>query len=189
MKIKNKRELVLRAQYHARHDHVKQGTYGIGRANGQVEFQGCAIGCLAAPHRKKDLRDYVRAIFDKTKVPAYSHLINSDGSMYDPRDSDELVAEVGREFGLTPRLLRAAEDVFEGLIEHADAIDFIPAFAKALPEGARITDRQVAAFRKHYHWDAGWDEATQTDREPSGEAKREQLLGWLRSRDRSAVTA
>jgi hypothetical protein len=145
MKIKNTRELVLRAQWHARHDHVKQGTYGDVSMNGEVEYQGCAIGCLSTPHTKKGMRAY----FDKFSSRWYR---SGGGRTVVLPESDVMVRDLGKEFGICPALARAAEECFEGAETHGAAISFIPAFAKALNEGARISDRQVERWTER-HWD------------------------------------
>lgn len=136
--IKNKRELVLRAEGHARSDHIMQGTYGDISANGSVEFYGCAIGCLATPHRQKELR----AFFDEKKVesvPGVSPYVPS-GVFH----SRNLLTKLEEEFGICPALGRCAEAIFEDMPTHGSAISFIPKFARALPEGVDITGKMLA---------------------------------------------
>lgn len=178
MRIKNTRELVLRAQAHARQDHVKQGTYGKARTNGKIEFQGCAISCLATPHRKRDLRQFIL-----NGVAEFRSGIRwRDG--YQRFQGEKLVKLLGREFGITPQLAHAAETVFEGMQTHGDAINFIPEFAKALPEGVNISAREAdrANRRAHATLDSGYDNYC----DPIGDGKhdlraRDELLDWLRN--------
>lgn len=168
MKIKNKKELVLRARGHARTDHITQGTYGHAEANGHVEYRGCAIGCLSTPHRQKDLRRFVL-----------------DGVDFD--DDSGMVRTLAEEFGICPALARAAEAIFEGLDTHGQAIEFIPAFARALPEGVDIGSRSVADWwRKNTRasatcygpgdWGFGWLYSRRHD----AATIRDEFLDWLR---------
>ena len=135
--IKNKRELVLRAKGHARADHVQQGTYGRASVNGYADFKGCAIGCLATPHRQPELRKFLRDLF---KGPVRDRHLEDAG--LDEYKQQELLK---REFGICPALARAAESFFESQRTHGAAIEFIPAFAMSLPEGRNVTQRTVAS--------------------------------------------
>ena len=163
--IKNKHELVLRAKAHARADRIIQGTYGRGSVNGKVEFEGCFIGCLAAPHRKRALRAWVEGFLgnyveDEFALPELLH----------------------EEFGIVPELSRACETIFEEMEYHGDAINFLPAFAEALPEGKRITPRQVnSAWERITGHEIGMGPyflSTHTEAEDA----RDELLTWLRGR-------
>ena len=170
MKIKNTRELVLRAQGHARADHIKQGTYGQGAVNGHAEYQGCAIGCLSTPHRKGDLRAWLR---DNLWGPAAS-------LTYVYQGSDAMTKQLADEFGISPQLARAAESLFEGFYTHGDAINFIPEFAKSLNEGADI---QVPDLRKA--WRAvGGRRISRSSADLRSSVKAEEaapkFLAWLR---------
>lgn len=129
MKIKNTRELVLRAQAHARADHIKQGTYGNGFVNGHEEYVGCAIGCLSTPHRKRDLRSFLKQWITTDR----------DGVLDFRRRPQDMVQQLADEFGICPELSRVAESVFENLEHHGAAINFIPDFAQALVEGSSVT--------------------------------------------------
>lgn len=171
MRIKNKRELVLRALGHARLDHIAQGTYGSASCNGEVEFKGCAIGCLATPHRKGELRSFIRRLGE---LICGEYELEEAGTDQIPR--------LKREFGICPELARVAEAFFESQPTHGAAIEFIPEFAKALPEGANITPRKVRKF---------WEESlggAYVDKVHAGswsaaegpEAKRK-LFAWLES--------
>lgn len=170
-KIKNGRELVLRAQSHARHDHIKQGTYGDGSVNGHVEFKGCAVGCLSTPHRKRDLRNFLRSFTGG--VPGNVSL----------DDRNAQVEGLRREFGITEALADLLEAIFEGIETHGAAIEFIPAAAKAIAacEGKNITDRQVAKFRKANDLGEVWSIGGlyDSDYDPS---PAKLLIAWLEKR-------
>jgi len=151
MKIKNTKELVLRARGHAKLDHIAQGTYGDGTVNGDVEFKGCAIACLATPHRKKDMRAWFIKWLGENYEPGYSNEVEFD-------DHADLIPALEREFGITQGLARAAEALFESQSTHGAAINFIPAFAEALNEGADITPKAVQKMwldLTGYHLDPG----------------------------------
>lgn len=132
--IRNKRTLVRRTQWHADQDHVVQGTYGSGSCNGQAEFQGCAIGCMATPHTTKGLRAFIK------RVGGMSHGL---GEWSFHEEDDDQLPRITKEFGVSRALARVAETLFEAQPTHGAAINFIPKFARALPEGVKITDRQV----------------------------------------------
>jgi hypothetical protein len=145
MRIKNTQELVNRSRWHARHDHVKQGTYGKSKTNGVTEFQGCAIGCLATPHRKRDLKAFVKALRakfgDKNDGSITGLGYIDEGYVYE--DDLAQLKRLKSEFGIIPELARVAESIFEHLPTHSEAIEFIPAFAAALNEGANFTPAKV----------------------------------------------
>lgn len=142
-KIRNKAELVRRSRGHARLDHVKQGTYGLITANGQADFQGCAIGCLATPHTQRG----IRGMLAKLGWSAIHHA--KDGGFYE--GSEDQLDRLLSEFGIEPELARCAEAIFESLPYHGGAISFIPAFAEALPEGYNLTPKRIKKL---------WDRAT-----------------------------
>lgn len=138
MKIKNTRELILRARHHARHDHVRQGTYGEAHTNGTVrEYQGCAVGCLATPHRKRDLLSFIKSRFRKSM---FDH-----GTWHSP-GPETLNRWIGEEFGIPKELMSWAEAEFEARLYHSEAIEFIPAFAEAVAtrEGERLDGWRVS---------------------------------------------
>jgi hypothetical protein len=172
-RIKNTRELVLRAQGHARSDHIKQGYYGESNCNGQVEFKGCAIGCLATPHRVSELRSFIK------------RLGSFDGDEWELSETgSDQIPRLRKEFGICTQLARCAEALFEGFTNHHDAIDFIPAFAKALNEGADIKPGEVraafnrlggSAFLSHYTRVANADLGTS-----EAEVLAPKFLAWLR---------
>lgn len=176
MRIKNTRELVLRADTHARHDRIVQGTYGAATVNGEVEFHGCAIGCLATPHRKRSLRSYLRAIRDGEAAGRCG--LGSGDTFY--IDSARQIRDLRREFGINAALARAAEDLFENQETHGAAIEFIPAFARALNEGANITPRGVKAAMERA------EKAARTTQDRWGQwaydeaVQAEHFLAWLR---------
>lgn len=141
MVIKDTHKLVERAEWHAEQDHIYQGTYGAGKVNGETEFKGCAIGCLATPHGDEELAEFLRRYLreDLTASPS----IWGEGMTFLGLDSIEQTYEIEEQFGICTELLRVVEDIFEGLPTHGDAINFLPAFARALPEGADIKGADV----------------------------------------------
>jgi hypothetical protein len=144
MKIKNTKELKLRANGHARSDHILQGTYGDASANGHVKYEGCAVACLSTPHRKRSLRAFIK-----------EHTGTWGG--YD-RDVADMRKDLAKEFGINRYLVIAAEGYFEAQETHGAAIEFVKNFAHALPEGANITPGQVKAFLKQqFGWTPGFD--------------------------------
>lgn len=136
MRIKNTKELRLRARAHAKADHIQQGTYGSGTTNGKTEYEGCAVGCLATPHRLKDLREYI-----------IKHGHAWDGENYEADfDGEWQRQKVAKEFGITERLMILAEGFFETQEYHGGAIEFVKNFATSLNEGADITPRMVDSW-------------------------------------------
>lgn len=175
MKIKNTKELRLRANAHAKYDRTKQGTYGDASVNGHAEFKGCAIGCLSTPHRKSELRGFLRNIFGGA-TDGWDSLEYAKNSL-DDEDQVELLSE---EFGICPALARSAESLFEGCATHGEAIEFIPAFAKALPEGAEISRSSLMTFWDEYEDKEflGWEDGYSI-RDPKIKGE---FLDWLKSR-------
>ena|ERR1700690_1419548 len=175
MKIKNTKELRLRANDHAKHDRIKQGTYGDGNVNGHAEFKGCAIGCLSTPHRKAELREFLRGIFGGASE-GWQQLEYAENDL----DDFGQMKLLSKEFGICPELARSAEALFEGCDTHGAAIEFVPAFAKALPEGADIRPNAVVAFWKQQ--DEGGRCAYEEGCAVSDPTIKEQFLDWLKSR-------
>lgn len=140
MKIKNTPEIRLRADAHAKADHVKQGTYGRGKVNGLAGYRGCAVGCLSTPHRRRDLLKFLRE--QATKVVDFKKGKWFDFEGYGNQQR-RLLAE---EFGICNELAVIAEGCFESQVTNAEAIDFVRDFAHALPEGVDVRDRNCAAF-------------------------------------------
>lgn len=139
MRTKNTHELRLRANAHARAGHVDKGTYGKAKINGHADYRGCAIACLAAPHRKRDLRRWLKALTNPfPDYPGWTMLESEQGQLH--RDS------LQKEFGLCGALISVVEGVFEAQPTHAEAIDFVRDFAHAVPEGVRISPREVRRF-------------------------------------------
>lgn len=140
MRIKNTRELRLRANAHARLDHVKQRTYGQAKVNGQAEYKGCAVGCLSTPHRKPDLIAFLRSKVHGAL--SFGGWVAFDGSGNPQRDA------LARDFGICAALAVVAEGFFEAQPKHGAAIEFIRDFAHALPEGADVRPDDVRAWLK-----------------------------------------
>lgn len=185
MKIKNTKELQLRADSHARNDHILQGTYGKGNVNGHIEFKGCAVGCLSTPHRKKELRDFLRKHLNRRPAYAYGpeqFLDITEGTQR------EMLA---KEFGITEDLAVLAEGIFEVQETHGAAINFVRDFAKALVEGSDIRPRDVHAYMRknlngcglHY---ADIMEEVEIQRDEyegdNASAVADTFLNWLRKR-------
>lgn len=151
MRTKNTKELKLRAASHVKYDHIKQGTYGQGKVNGYAEFKGCAIGCLSTPHRKAELRSFLRQHLETREEALRQFEGRSLPKNYEftlKLDDEYQRKRLGEEFGLTRLLVIAAEALFEAQRYHGDAINFVRNFAYAIPEGVEITDREVWAFLK-----------------------------------------
>ncbi len=125
MKIKNTAELRRRANGHARRDRVVQGTYGRLTRNGKVEFQGCAIGCLAVPHRQADLRKL---------------WTQEGGGRWLDRERADFLDAIEEEFGIPGKVMLGAERIFENLPTHGAAIEFVPALAAAFVKDAEIDE-------------------------------------------------
>lgn len=160
MKIKNKAELVRRARWHRTEDRFVQGHYAdFEPTNGDVKFTGCAIGCLATPARKRELKGWM----EKLRESIGHFVTTKDLGAWD--DSDSQTKRLGQEFGITEALARLAEGVFESADTREEAADFVVEFAKALPEGKNITPRMVATFRRNAY-----------DYESAAE-----VLDWLRN--------
>lgn len=174
MKIHNTHELRLRARSHAKNDHILQGTYGEGKANGEVEFKGCAIGCLSTPHRKPELRRFIRK---------YLHA----GGWLEVDDRDQR-AMLAKEFGICLSLARLAEGFFEAQPYHGQAINFVRDFAEALPEAANIRPVDCRRFARQFgvaesrwkrHGDIRFEEIEAAIIQP--EEQTEEFLSWLRA--------
>lgn len=182
--IKNGRELVLRAQGHARVDHIQQGTYGESSCNGYVEFKGCAIGCLATPHRQSELRGFIKSL-------GRFFADDGDGDQWVLSESaSDQLKRLKRDFGINIALARCAEALFEAMPTHGAAINFIPAFAKAVAkcEGVNLTPGRVArGWRESVvdgycsrasYWGAitgDWDVGFDSDAEEAAKS----FLGWI----------
>jgi hypothetical protein len=179
-KIKNKKELVLRAQGHARHDRVAQGTYGNGKVNGHADYRGCAIGCLSTPHRKADLRAWLMEHLSKATYAYVDAAGNKEVGIQDIH----MLNVLERDFGIGWEVARVAEAIFEALPTHGAAIEFIPAFAKALPEGVEIDGELVREWWEENATDPEWREPLMAD-EVNTPATHDaygladEFLGWL----------
>ena len=141
MKLKNTAELRLRALAHAREDHIRQGTYGSGSVNGHANFEGCAITCLATPHRKGELREFLRGIFGDRGSTASFRAFG--------RDEFHQMRDLRRDFGIHASLARMAEALFESQPTHGAAINIIPRFANAL---ARRGDGRLSVTELRKAW-------------------------------------
>jgi hypothetical protein len=144
MRIKNVKLLRARARWHAKEGHVKQGTYGGGRVNGEVEFHGCFVGCLATPHSKRALKSFLQEnLSGLVWASGESHLLE--------RTVREQHRTLTATFGLTPPLIALIEAFFEAQPTHAEAIDFVPKVAAALNEGADISPKDVRLWWRERH--------------------------------------
>jgi hypothetical protein len=183
MKIKNTRELRLRAAAHTKLDHVKQGTYGRVRCNGHAEYKGCAVGCLSTPHRKRDLLKFAKEVFASSPW-----LSKQEGAWVEVRGIGYSQREaLAAEFGICERLGVMAEGFFEAQITHSEAIDFIRDFAYALPEGIDIDEEHCRAFLRREGLPEGGPYGLLQDavRVPRNPARTRELtegfLQWLRA--------
>lgn len=144
MRLKNMKELVLRARAHARADRIQQETYGLGTVNGKAEFKGCWIGCLSTPHRKRDLFPYLRAARERgvEKATAAAFPIPEGDLISYGLDNDEQRRLIREEFGINNGLLTVAESLFESLSEDA-ARSFLVDFCVLLErlEGANFAEQ------------------------------------------------
>lgn len=151
MKLKNITLFRRRANWHAKEGHIRQGTYGGGKVNGKAIFHGCFVGCLATPHTKSKLTEFLRANLD------------GPGPFDSPGDETVLIEttindqhkRLSREFGLTLPLIAVIEALFEAQPTHAEAIDFVPAVARAANAGADITPKSVREFWTVHFPDSG----------------------------------
>lgn len=142
MVIHNTETLVERAEWHAKQDHIYQGTYGCGKVNGKAEFVGCAIGCLATPHKPRELVEFLRANLGDADA---SSALWGPGKKFLAIDSFDQTQEIAEQFGICRGLMRLVEDVFEGLSTHGAAINFVRDFARVCAEieGADIKDEDA----------------------------------------------
>lgn len=147
MKIKNVALFRRRARAHAKAGHVAQGTYGSGKVNGHAEYKGCFVSCLATPHQKRALTKYIK---DKLKRSKNSYREHPDspaaGLFYLGTGGPTHKRIITKEFGLCPELLTVIEGFFEAQRTHGAAINFVPAVAAALNEGADIKPSVVQRF-------------------------------------------
>lgn len=140
MKIKNKKELILRARSNVREDELVNDFYAE-RVGGQKKARVCGIGCLSLPHRKAER---IAAYLD----PGYDY--------GNPVHETNKLAE---DFGITGSLLTLLESLFVQINQAGGekaAGEFINGFVKRLPEGANITRVNVQAFLGYagvqYEW-------------------------------------
>ena len=164
MRLRNIRELQLRARWHAQLGHIEQGTYGNGEVNGHAEFRGCAVGCLSTPHTKNRLIEFLR-----------EHLTPYGGLDNEGQEQREALTD---EFGITTELVSTVEAIFEAQPTHGAAIEFVPNFANALTEGAVITDENVAEWLSKHNLAAyeGWNPLYE-ELEPEGDDYINELTG------------
>lgn len=142
-KIKNKKKLVRRADSHKKADHYMRGIYmEIGNGDDySYDFKGCAIGCLATPTAKSTIKkDRFLKKFWNTTRNTFS------------LDQQDAIKILKKDFGIAPSLTRVAEYVFESydILGDEDSdkavYEWPSRFARALPEGKSITNRDVAKF-------------------------------------------
>lgn len=170
-----KDELVSNAVEHRRQDHINHRRgYGEGIANGEVEIQACAIGCLATPLRPT--RRTIRSIAERV-IERY------DGRLAFGVDDDKAYARLRRVYGIPIVVSALAESIFEANQNDRETARWPEQFARALPVGAKITaadvvrlvekrpalgqklyepdgaftDAQSVRIEKLIDWDAGFD--------------------------------
>lgn len=142
-KIKNKKKLVRRADSHKKADHYMRGVYMEigGDDSWSYDFKGCAIGCLATPTAKSAIKkdNFLKKFWN-----------NAKGTF--SLEQQDAIHILKKDFGIAPSLTRVAEYVFESYDILGDEDDdktvyeWPSRFARALPEGKSITDRDVAKF-------------------------------------------
>lgn len=199
MLIHDTKELRLRARSHAKYDHIKQGTYGDARTNGKTEFQGCAVGCLSTPHRKKEMRDHIIEHGTPREEDGEQFF---EASFY----GNEQREWIEEEFGICNTMMLAGEAFFEAQPTHGAAIEFVKNFALSFNEGADFTEEMVQEWCAEqfgygiYEWEAiqNWIYEKQCsaeyDREEpvvyEDEIKRLTILflDWIKSIKPAAVT-
>lgn len=154
MKIRNTKLLVQRAESHAKHDRIAQGTYGATKTNGKTpHFKGCVIGCLATPHGEKGLRAFLQHT-DRSYAASGERtpgkLPDGSGWGWLDVDSSQQLDHIEQVFGIPTELMRWAEDVFECFSHHGEAIEFVPEFCKriALLEGIELTSDDLPDFQE-----------------------------------------
>lgn len=147
------KEFRKRVNDHAAKDHIAQGTYGLGSTNGKTEFQGCWIGCSAIPSAPKALKAFIKEYGWEGKDIEGNDIWQLD------IDGGQLLPLLEDEFGISNLLARTLEAFFESQPTHGDAINFLPASAKAMNEGADITDEDIVGFLRG----AGLDDAAYYD--------------------------
>lgn len=125
MKIKNKKELILRAKGNVRVDQLVNDSYINKRGR---EPKVCGIGCLALPHRKREQAAFFENLFSKIVGGA--------------RCKDLLEEE----FGISRALANLLESLFVGANRKGEAGAFIIGFAEHIPEGVSIDRENVLAF-------------------------------------------
>lgn len=147
MKIKNTALFRRRAHAHAAAGHVAQGTYGSGKVNGHAEYKGCFVACLATPHQKRALTKYIKDKLALTKYPSKEDAVSPGaGLFWLNTEGPEHKHAITDEFGLCAELLTVIEGFFEAQRTHGAAINFVPAVADALNEGADIKPNDVQRF-------------------------------------------
>lgn len=147
--IRNKAELVRRAEYHRREDRFVQGTYSDFMGNGDVKFKGCAIGCLATPHTQSGLRK----LFE-TLLPEGRRRL---GIAHAEENAHTQLKRLRAEFGVSVALARLMEDVFERETDNDRAANATVRMVRALPEGVDIRGQDVKRFvEAHGGMATGW---------------------------------
>lgn len=147
MKIKNVALFRRRARAHAKAGHVTQGTYGSGKVNGHAEYKGCFVSCLATPHQKGALTKYIKDKLKAAKNPYQEDPHTPLGGLFYLNTNGPAHKRIiTKEFGLCPELLTVIEGFFEAQRTHGAAINFVPAVAAALNEGADIKPSAVQRF-------------------------------------------
>lgn len=178
-KIKNKKKLVRRADSHKKADHYMRGVYmEIGDGNDfSYDFKGCAIGCLATPTAKATIKKdtFLKKFWNTTK---------NTFSL----DQQDAIKILKKDFGIAPSLTRVAEYIFESydILGDEDSdkavYEWPSRFARALPEGKSITNRDIAKFIE----EAGGEAYYLTNGEVTiGHAPEDiddKLIDWLNSK-------
>jgi hypothetical protein len=173
--ITNGRELIARAEGHAKFDRISQGTYGKPDSNGSdVEYKGCAMFCLSTP-----------ATIADENIGIWNRIWNMLDRTGEFEREDE-IERIREEFGICDGLLDLTEAIFEGLPFHGGAIEFIPEVARKIAqcEGLEITDWEIQRWRSdHDYWPNGDPDMGPTSKlEEMAEEARDDLFEYLDER-------
>ena len=157
--IKNRDELIRRAEWHRDQDNLAQGTYA---AIWQGKLRFCAVGCLAiAPERYANLDFRERA----------------EGTMWRTMDGEVVWGPqrvLKLDFNIPEQVYDLADNIFEEL--PLELARFFPEqFARALPE--TLDSDAVQSF--YWNNDVTWKNAEQM---------RDKFLSFLKSHNKKEVS-
>jgi hypothetical protein len=166
MIIKNTETLRKRADFHHEQDQIIQGDYGEAKTNGDIEYKGCAIGCLSTPNPTEQpaFADFLKEHRPEGALPGKWAVVNLD--------SEQMREILGEEFGICYNLTHLAENIFESIMGEQEAADFVKEFAYALRDGIVIDNDRVNDFQEEKYWN-------KRSRRP-WHAIKDDFLDWLK---------